>query len=168
MRIFQETQRFTQWWLQIMNLAMLSFTIYLVYKWFVLNESFSNVSAENRPEQIFVITLMLLLLFLIYLLRLKTTIDETGLHYQFIPINRSKKTVRWAELKKCYVRTYKPIQEYGGWGYRMSFEKGKALNVKGNKGIQLEFNNGKKLLIGTQKEENTQQVIERYFKTKDE
>lgn len=168
MRIFNETQRFTQWWLQLMNLAIFSFTIFLGYKWFVLNEGFSNVSAENRGEQIFVILIMLSVLFLIYMLKLKTTIDEIGIHYQFVPFNSKKKTIRWGELEKCYVRTYSPLKEYGGWGYRMSFGNGKALNIRGNKGIQIEFKTGKKLLLGTQKKEDAQKVIERYFKTNDE
>tara|TARA_R110002051_G_scaffold101478_1_gene172292 strand:- start:11577 stop:11909 length:333 start_codon:yes stop_codon:yes gene_type:complete len=105
---------------------------------------------------------------LIYLFRLKTIIDEIGIHYQFTPINFSKKTIRWSEIDKCYVRTYKPIKEFGGWGYRSSFGSRKAINIKGNKGIQLVLKDGKNLLIGTQKENDANKVIERYFKTKDE
>ncbi|MHC4187375.1 MAG: hypothetical protein ACYSRQ_04200 [Planctomycetota bacterium] len=56
------------------------------------------------------------------------------------------------DLKECYIRTYRPIKEYGGWGIRYGFgESGKAYNVKGNQGLQLVFENGKRLLIGTQK-----------------
>ena len=53
---------------------------------------------------------------------------------------------------KSYVRQYSPIIEYGGWGLRFGiFGKGTAFNVSGNKGLQLEFINNKKLLIGTNK-----------------
>ena len=41
---------------------------------------------------------------------------------------------------------------------------GNTINVMENKGIQLKFKNGKKLLIGTQKPEDAQIVINRYFK----
>lgn len=71
-------------------------------------------------------------------------------------------------MKKCYVPSYNPIREYGGWSYHGSFGKGKVLNVKGNKGIQLEFKDGKKILIGTQKQEDIHNLIEQYFKTNDE
>lgn len=168
MRVFNETQRFTQWWVQLINIAILGFLVYAAYNWFVLNEAVGNVSSKNLTGQIVFIAILIFSIGLIYMFKLKTIIDEIGLHYQFLPINLSKKTIRWTELKKCYVRIYNPIKEYGGWGYRLSFGKGKALNVKGNKGIQLEFKDGKKLLIGTQKKEDAQNVIERYFKTNDE
>ena len=168
MRVFKESQRFTQWWLKLINLAILGFLIYASYNWFVLNKGVSNVSETDVIGQITVISLMLFSMVLIYLFELKTTIDEIGIHYQFLPINLSKKSIRWNTLKKCYVRTYNPLKEYGGWGYRMSFKNGNAINIKGNKGIQLEFDNGKKLLIGTQKQEEAKKVIQRYFKTKDE
>lgn len=168
MRIFNETQDFNQWWLQLIKLTILGFLIYAAYNWFTLYRATGNVSAEDRTAQVMVIIVTLVSLGLICIFRLITTIDEIGVHYQFLPINLSKKTIRWDEIKKCYVRTYSPIKEYGGWGYRMSFGKGKALNVIGNKGVQLELQNGKKVLIGTQKEEDAQKAIERYFKVKDE
>mgnify|MGYP000288902269 CR=1 FL=1 len=168
MRIFSESQRFTQGWLHLVNLGLFGFLLYCLYNWFVLGEAVGNVSETDRTGQIIVIAIMLLSIILIYMFQLKTTINKIGIHYQFLPINLSKKTIRWSELKKCYVRTYNPLKEYGGWGYRGSFGNGKALNVKGNKGIQIEFNSGKKLLIGTQNDEDAQKVIERYFKLKDE
>lgn len=168
MRVLNESQRFTQGWLQFINIILLGFLAYVVYQWFILKEFFGNVSPTDQTGQIIVIASILLSIGLIYIFRLKTTIDEVGIHYQFTPINLSKKTIRWSELKKCYVRTYNPIKEYGGWGYRAPFGKNKAINVRGNKGIQLEFEDGKKLLIGTQKEAAAQEVIERYFKLSNE
>ena len=165
MRVFSEIQRFTQWWVHLITLVLFGMLFYLVYNWFVLQEGVSNVAVNDSTGQIVVILAMLLTVVLVYAIRLKTTIDEIGIHYQFLPINLSKKTIRWGELKKCYVRTYSPLTEYGGWGYRGGFfGKGKALNVKGDQGIQLEFQNGKKLLIGTQKEKDAHEVIERNFK----
>jgi hypothetical protein len=37
--------------------------------------------------------------------------------------------------------------------------KGKAFNVSGNKGLQLEFNDGRKLLIGTSKPEELEAFL---------
>ena len=50
----------------------------------------------------------------------------------------------------AYVRKYSPIAEFGGWGYRISFNGGPAYNIAGNMGLQIVFVSGKKLLIGTQ------------------
>ena len=96
-------------------------------------------------------------------IRLKTKIDEKGVYYQFYPINFNEKFIPWTEISNCYVRKYNPITEYGGWGYKMSpFGRGRVLNVKGNWGIQLEFNNGKKLLLGTQSAELAEKTLETY------
>jgi hypothetical protein len=168
MRVFNETQRFTQWWLQAINIALVALLMYGLYKWYALGEPVGNVAANDRTGQIVAILAVVCSVPLIYLFRLKTTIDEIGIHYQFFPINLSQRTIHWSEMENCYVRTYNPIKEFGGWGYRGSFGKGKAVNIKGNKGIQVAFKDGKKLLIGTQEQEDAQKVIERYFKTKDE
>ncbi|MHC4338483.1 MAG: hypothetical protein ACYSTG_11155 [Planctomycetota bacterium] len=69
-------------------------------------------------------------------------------------------------MSECYARTYKPIREYGGWGIRYSFRKGigRAYNMSGNKGVQLVFKNGKKLLIGSQKPDELAQAINSIMK----
>ena len=150
MSVFNETKRFPQWWLQLIYLGLLGFLMYMFYTWFILKEAVGNISAQGHPGQIVTIVLLPFYVALIYMFRLKTIIDQNGIQYQFKPFNVSK-NIRWCELKKCYVRTYRPIKEYGGRGYRLSFNKDKALNVKENKGIPLEFKDAKKLLKGPQK-----------------
>ena len=165
MRLFSETQRFNQWWIQLINFTVLGLLVYFLYKWFVLDEAVDKVSATNATGQIVVIVTMVLSFGLIYLFRLKTRIDERGLHYHFLPFHFSEKTISWYDIDKCYIRNYRPIAEFGGWGYRISAKHGKAFNVRGSQGIQIELKDGKKLLIGTQKPEEAQQVINRYQKS---
>ncbi|RCS28324.1 hypothetical protein DUT90_01480 [Polaribacter sp. WD7] len=90
------------------------------------------------------------------------------MHYQFFPFHFSLKTILWQDITKAYVRTYDPIGEFGGWGLKggalWNSGKGKAINVKGDIGIQLLLKNGKKLLIGTQKENQAQQILQKYLK----
>ena len=63
-------------------------------------------------------------------------------------------------ISKVYVRKYSPLADYGGWGLRFSMSgQGKAYNVSGNVGLQLEFSNGKKLLIGTRKPDELSSVL---------
>lgn len=52
----------------------------------------------------------------------------------------------------------------GGWGYRINFRQGRALNVKGNKGIKIELLSGKKLLLGTQNPIEAQEAIANFKK----
>ena len=64
------------------------------------------------------------------------------------------------ELTKSFVRQYSPLTEYGGWGLRLGlFGKGTAYNVSGNKGLQLEFTDKKKLLIGTNKPDELSETL---------
>tara|TARA_R110002051_G_scaffold222134_2_gene285773 strand:- start:71 stop:526 length:456 start_codon:yes stop_codon:yes gene_type:complete len=115
---------------------------------------------------IFFTVSMFFLTLLIFFIKLTTKIDEKGIHYQFYPFQLSIKKIPWNELAKVGVRTYLPISEFGGWGLRggFFFNKGKekAVNISGNIGIQLIFKNGKKLLIGTQKKQEVESVLETY------
>lgn len=63
-------------------------------------------------------------------------------------------------IANMYVRKYKPLREYGGWGLRMGlFGKGSAINVSGNMGIQIELKNGDRILIGTNKPDDAKRII---------
>lgn len=169
MRIFKETQRFDQWWMKLINFVLFGFLLFSLYNWYVAIQATGNVATTDTTGQIAVVLSIVPAMLLLYSIKLETIIDDVGVHYQFFPFHFSKKTIPWGALDHCYTRTYRPIQEYGGWGYRTSFskKKGSAFNVKGDKGIQMELKTGKKLLVGTQKVDEAQQVIRRYFKIKD-
>jgi hypothetical protein len=157
MKRFKETQRFDQWWLRIVLLIVFLVTIIPII----------TLTSENGFDTSFswaiifptLITLLVLLLF--FYLKLDTTIDSKGIHYKFFPF--STKTILWHDISECYVRTYSPLREYGGWGIRYGLN-GKAYNVKGNKGIQVVLKSGKKILFGTQNETEAESVILTYFK----
>ncbi|CAM1350019.1 hypothetical protein [Tenacibaculum crassostreae] len=159
MKVFKEEQRFTQTWLIILLSVSIIIPIVLIVKEYL--EENSKMSTNE-----FLLTLggIILSVSFIFFFKLTTRIDEKGIHYQFFPFHLSKKTVAWLEIKKAYVRTYEPISEYGGWGLKNLFWKknGSAVNISGDIGIQLELSNGKKLLIGTQKENEAKRVLETY------
>ena len=90
---------------------------------------------------------------------LKTTIDESGITYCYSPLNIKSHTILWKDIDSAYVRTYKPVMEYGGWGIKYSFKHGKVYNVKGKEGLQLVLKNGKHILFGTQKPEDVKKFI---------
>ncbi len=169
MRVFKETQGFTQWWMHIITGGLVVFLIFCLYNWFIAEKAVGNVSETDTTAQLVVILSLVPVLLFLYTIKLKTAIDEIGIHYQFFPLHFSMKTKRWVEIQKCYVREYSPIKEYGGWGYRISLgNKGKALNIKGNTGIQLIFNDGKKLLLGTQRKKEAEEILKRYTNKGDE
>ncbi|WP_422083992.1 hypothetical protein [Ulvibacterium sp.] len=164
MRVFTEIQRFNQWWMQLIQIGLVLFLLYSFYQWYIIKEPTGNVAPTDTTLQLVLIFSILPILVLFYFLRLESTIDEIGVHYQFSPFHKSKKTIGWKDMEQCYVRKYSPLREYGGWGVRGSFGKNKAYNVKGNQGIQIELKKGGKMLVGTQRKTEAQQVIDRYFK----
>ena len=125
-----ENQRFTQLWL-----------------WLILAGVLMGVMMTGEVVAVG-ITLIVFVVF--YLLELRTKIDNEGIHYRFFPLHRKTRTIKWTDVDKAYVRQYKPLLEYGGWGFRYGL-KGTAMNVRGNMGMQLVLKNGRKILIGTQR-----------------
>ena len=106
----------------------------------------------------FLISAGLTLLF--YKLKLITEVGPDGVHIRFFPLTRRK--ITFDSITSCKARTYRPIREYGGWGIRFS-RKGNAYNVSGNWGVQLEFRQGRPLLIGSQRAEELADAINKYL-----
>jgi hypothetical protein len=92
---------------------------------------------------------------------LRVEIREDGIYYQYSPIHWKWRMLPYSNIKTAYIRKYSALKEYGGYGIRLGFAgKGRALNVRGNIGLQLEFNDNKsKLLIGTQKPEELAKAL---------
>jgi len=160
MRVFTEEQRFDQWWFRA--LMLLAFATIV----FAIVATLPEIDTESIEFWVLLVSMAItipVMVMITFYMRLDTKIDEQGVHYGFKPFHLSFKLIPWHDITECYVRKYSPIGEYGGWGYRMIGRRnGKALNVTGNIGIQLVFKNNKRLLIGTQKEDDAKRTIETY------
>lgn len=147
--IFNETQRFKQWWiwlfLILINGLLFSGFIYQV----ILGNVFGN---QPMSDSGLVVGWLLVLGVTIFILsfRLDTEIGVKGIKVRLFPIQFKFRFYEWKEIHSSIVRTYKPIAEYGGWGFRGRYNN-RVLSLSGNQGLQLEFKDGKKLLINTQK-----------------
>ena len=117
------------------------------------------------PDWVFSFFFALPLVFLFMLLRaeLRTTINEKYVAFSYRPFIKKEKVYEWAVIENCYIRIYNPVKEYGGWGIRTAFKRGygRAYNVSGKMGIQLELKNGDLILIGTRKPKEAEEVIKR-------
>ena len=161
MKVYIEEQKFSQPLVFIGLAIALIVTIFAVANdWQIILES-STIKKIGALSGVFIVLLVILLFIN---LKLKTRIDEKGIYYQFYPLHQSFKIIPWDEISKTYIRNYDAISEYGGWGMKFSLfkKRGKAYTTKGNIGLQLEFRDGKKLLIGTQKKEELQRVLNTY------
>jgi hypothetical protein len=149
--LFSEKQQFNQWWLWLILLGVNGLFLFGVFKQVLLGQQFGD---RPMSDSMLIITavLMLILSLFFFCFRLDTEIKSDGIYVRFFPFLLSFKHYPWGKLSKIYVRAYSPITEYGGWGFRLGlFGKGRAYNVSGNKGLQLEFTDNTLLLIGTNK-----------------
>lgn len=156
---FSERQRFKQIWLWIILLGINGFFIFGLIKQVILEKQFGDKPMSDIGLFI-VTTLTLFLSFLFFNLRLETKIKTDGIYVRFFPFQLNFKHYPWDRLNQSFVRKYNPIGEYGGWGLR-GLGKNKALNVSGDKGIQLITQDGSKLLIGTNKADEATETLKR-------
>lgn len=151
--IFKEKQRFKQWWLWLILLGLNGFLLYGFFRQVLAGYPLGDRPMSNIGLSITALITLLLSLFFI-ILRLETIIKTDGIYVRFFPFHAEFKYYPWSRINRSHVRTYAPLAEYGGWGLRYGmFGKGTAFNVSGNQGLQLEFTDRKKLLIGTNKPE---------------
>lgn len=88
---------------------------------------------------------------------LRVEVRESALVVRLFPLTREHHFA-WDTIRSCEARTYRPIVEYGGWGIRYG-RSGKAYNVHGDRGVQLEFHDGTRLLIGSQRADALAEAI---------
>jgi len=153
MMTFNETQKFRNTWFWF---AVAAGAVFLIINMLLFKQTMGNTS----PAIHFLMLVSVLGSCVIFwFMKLNTHIDSTGISVKFFVIFQSKNEWKWGEIQRAYVREYKPLLEYGGWGVRYSWRNGRAYNVKGKTGLQLELKNGKKILIGTQQKDELNRIL---------
>ncbi|HUH18763.1 hypothetical protein [Albibacterium sp.] len=157
--LFSEQQRFKQWWFWLIFLGIDALFLIGVYKQIIDGQQFGDKPMSN--EGLIIITIIVVLLTVAFaLIKLETQVKHDGIYVRFFPFRISFKHYPWDSISSSFVRKYRPLVEYGGWGVRFSvFGSGTAYNVSGNIGLQLIFTNKKKLLIGTKKPDQLTEVL---------
>lgn len=165
--LFEEVQKFRQpgMWLIALTSSLLVLGIfgYGIYKQIILGRPWGDRPMSDTRlilVSLFGIALAVGLLWLFYQMKLVVRVRRGCLHVRFFPfVNRHiplKRIARWE------ARIYHPIREYGGWGIRYGGKsRGWAYNVSGNLGVQFEFQDGKRLLIGSRRADELVRALER-------
>jgi magnesium-transporting ATPase (P-type) len=158
--LFQEKQRFTQWWLWLLLIGLILLPLVGIYQQIWKGEPFGTNPMSDNGLYIFLL-MMLLLNLLFYSLSLTTTITKEGIRMKFFPFV-PEKFFSWSMVKSAEVIDYGFV---GGWGIRLGSSYGTVYNTRGSKGIFITLQQGKKLCIGTQKEEELKKVLRQVFLT---
>lgn len=156
---FREVQKFSQWWLWLLLLAIGFIPIYGIYKQLIVGEIFGDKPMSDLGLILFAFSTFAIIA-LFYIIRLKTEINKYELQFSFYPF--VKKKIKWIDVKSAKIVSYGLV----GYGIRFGSKYGTVYNVKGNKGLAIELKSGKKFLIGTQKHLELSAIIERILNPK--
>jgi hypothetical protein len=151
--LFEERQRFVSRALAFVLLALLVLTT--AFAWHDLR---SHLPVGPQLMLFLPAVLVAGLLFL----ELHVTVGEAGVQIRMLPL--ANRTITPAQIAHWEARTYRPIREYGGWGVRFG-PRGRAYNVSGTRGVELTLDNGKRVLIGSQRSEELAAAIGRIART---
>lgn len=156
---YSEKQYFRQWWIVFIMIPVPLIMLWAIFQQIVLDKPFGNHPAPDLALIIISIVVILPSV-LFFLVRLETKIDDSGIFYRLIPFHIKLKKISWNDISEIYVRKYNPIGEYGGWGLKGSKKHGKAINVSGNMGLQIILKNGEKILVGTNKPDELNRILQ--------
>ena len=151
--MFHEEQRFRQPWLWVVFAGGVALEAWLV-----------TYLVAERPAVavivgVVVIAATLVPFALLFAAKLVTKVRPDGVHVRFSMFLRFSDHIRSEDVVSCRAVRYRPIRDYGGWGVRFVAD-GKAYNVSGNRGVRLEFADGRHLLIGSRKPNDLAHAIE--------
>lgn len=164
--LFHEEQRFDRgwFWLIILTAGLPIATIFGLGLWQQLGR---GIPFGNNPVSdggliaisFAAVAIAGAVAWLLAAARLVTEVRPGALSLSYRPFHWT--TIPISRVVRSYVRQYRPIAEFGGWGIRYGFGAGWAWNVSGNRGVQLELENGRKILVGSQRPEELQTALER-------
>ena len=166
--LFEESQTFRQKALWIL-LTIITGGSIVLFGIAIFNQVISNDQFGDKPMSdgalflgfILVIGFAVFLSWFFYSIRLETKIDETSIRYKFWPFIRDYKVIPIQSIHSIEVEKYRPIMEYGGWGYRFSMKgRGLCLNVSKNMGLRIKMKDGFELLLGTKKADELAIAVE--------
>lgn len=162
--LFEEKQRFTQWWLWVLiggvSVAVVCIFLYAMYVQFLLGVPWGDKPMSNDALlffSLFLISTVVLMLVLLFTAMLEVAVDRSGVSYRYFPFIRTWRKIEPEMIQSYDVRTY----YLKGYGVKPDFRGNRTINVKGNKGVEFIFLDGTKLLLGTQRPEELMHALKK-------
>jgi hypothetical protein len=122
---------------------------------------FESAGAGIRPvDFVLVLSLLGAATILVYLLRIKIKVNQKGISYRYIPVQRHAQKIAWSDIEDCRVVERSPSAIWSGWN--VGFRSGaRSVGLPTKTGLHLKLKNGDHVLLGTHKPEQMKRVIER-------
>ena len=160
MKVISEEQKFRN---LLIYTALGASYILSLYHFFKDWDSIQTKDLKTKLIAVSAFLIINLVVIIFIYIKLKTKIDEKGIHYQYVPFHRNEKLIAWNEISKVIIKKYNPLA-YGGWGIKFNLLNSheKHFTVSGNMGIFIFLKNGKTILLGTKKPNEIQLVLNNY------
>lgn len=155
--VFKEVQRFRQVWIWVLVLVPVVISWWAFYKQVVVGDPFGSRPGPDWLVWTLFIVFGIGFPLLFYSLRLVTEVWHDRVRVALKPFH--SRVIKLEEIESVEAREYRPVVEYGGWGYRISPKNGVAYNVYGKTGVQLVLTDDRKVLIGSQRSEELARAI---------
>ncbi len=95
-------------------------------------------------------------------LRLVVEVRSDHLDIRFTPLAHRK--IHFTEIDRAEPRTYRPLQEYGGWGIKGWSRRKIAFSVSGNEGVDVHLRDGNSVMIGSRDPKKLARELEKAMK----
>lgn len=110
---------------------------------------------EDWPLIIFTLTVPPILLFLYYIIRLETVINDDGIFYRWRPIKKTYNMIQWDAIKSI---TLIDLKNAGlSWMFDKNYNE--VSYMGSGVGILIVQKRGKKIVIGTRKAEELNRIL---------
>jgi hypothetical protein len=155
---FREVQRLRQWWIKLVAVGIAALGWAMFVQQIIRDRPFGD-----NPAPDWLVWLLWLLLgigepvFLLWLARMVVEVRSDRVTVRWIPFARRE--IMLSDVVAAEARTYRPIREYGGWGIKGWSRRRMAYNVSGNRGVDLELADGRRVLIGSQRADDLAAAI---------
>ncbi|MEL6327520.1 MAG: DUF6141 family protein [Cyanobacteria bacterium J06626_23] len=149
-------------WVWVILLPGVGALWYSAYRQLILGEPVGNRPASNPVLLLFWFAFGLALPAWFFFGGLRTEVRDDGVHLQAVAPPLCSQHIDYSEIATYEARRYRPLRDFGGWGPRFG-QGGKAYTVSGNRGVQLVFKDGRRLLIGSQKADQLVEAIDRHM-----
>src|SRR5687768_15750948 len=123
--LFKESQRFTQWWMWLFILLGTAAFVYALVSTGIFEGHNRHEPGAETAAALGLVGLMIAVA-LLASMRLDVKLNESGVYFRFFPFHVKFQLREWKETEHVYLRKYKPLMEYGGWGIRTGFIRGKG------------------------------------------
>ncbi|MGZ4904580.1 MAG: DUF6141 family protein [Halobacteriota archaeon] len=155
--LFHEVQPLRVWWIWLILLVPVA-----VSWWLFVLQIILGVPAGTNPAPDIVVWAIWLafgigLPMFAYSTKLTTDVRSDGVHLRFFPLY--SRVIPPSDIVTYEARQYHPVLEYGGWGIRFGTRRKRAYTMSGNRGVELEFTDGTRLLIGSQRPDKLASAI---------